>query len=65
MEFWFDADHGASGDKNCGFTHMVDVVERHYGEYFFIDKDIECGARPGRFNRICEVIGNIHDLLHP
>ncbi len=63
VEFWFDTDEGPSGDKNSGFTRMVDVVEIHDGIPYFVDKDMGSGAYAGRYNDVCEIIGNIHDVL--
>lgn len=59
VKFYFDADYG-HGDKNNGYTEMIDVCwrDKKTGTFFLIS-DMGNGALVFRHNKYCEVIGNV------
>jgi uncharacterized phage protein (TIGR01671 family) len=61
VEFWFSFDEGISSEPRPNFTRMLDLVEIHDGQPYFVDKCIGSGALAWRYNEYCKVIGNIYD----
>jgi len=63
VQFYFCADHplATSPKKDKDITEMVDEVKFKEGAFFFCTPDVGDCAHARRFNRRCEVIGNIYE----
>lgn len=64
VEFYFDCVYG-HGDKNSGYTKMIDVCffDKHENKFYLIN-GCGGGAFVWRHNEHCEVIGNIKTDSH-
>jgi len=61
VKFYFCANHSEVEFPNeyCDPTEMIDEVQYADGAFYFVNHDVDNGAFIWRFNKRCEVIGNI------
>ena len=57
VRFFFSLEEGPSHEKGASRTEMIDEVIYREGEFYFLCREIERGARASRYNMYCEVVG--------